>query len=102
MVLALLHQHGIFARFLRWRFLREWGRVSYCVYLIHLGILSATHWALLHSPPRINDWRAALTTLLAAAITWGIAQLSWRFFEKPLIDRGHALSKAQLESSAVV
>jgi len=90
MLVALVHREGILARIFRWRFLRELGRVSYCVYLIHLGILGTCHWVLLHSLPRINDWRGVLTTLLAAGITWGMAQSSWRYFEKPLIDRGHA------------
>jgi peptidoglycan/LPS O-acetylase OafA/YrhL len=89
MMVALIVPGGVVARLARSRILGSWGRVSYCVYLIHLGILGACHMALLHSAPRIDDWRGALTTILAAALTWLIAQLSWRFFEKPLLDRGH-------------
>lgn len=31
MLVALLHNKGIIARIVRWRFLHEWGRVSYCI-----------------------------------------------------------------------
>jgi peptidoglycan/LPS O-acetylase OafA/YrhL len=95
MLAALLEREGVLARVFRWRFLREWGRVSYCVYLIHFGILWTCHRVLLHSLPRITDWRGVLVTLLAAAITWGIAEASWKYFEKPLIERGHAATYAQ-------
>ena len=75
----------------RWSFLRAWGRISYCVYLTHTGILWTCHRILLHSLPRITDGPGVATTALALAITVGIAQISWKYFEKPLIDRGHAM-----------
>jgi peptidoglycan/LPS O-acetylase OafA/YrhL len=87
---VLTNRDGILARVARWPFLRTWGRISYCVYLIHTGVLWGCHRLLLHSLPRINDWQGALTSALALVITVGIAQLSWKYLEKPLIDRGHA------------
>jgi peptidoglycan/LPS O-acetylase OafA/YrhL len=93
LLVALLDRQGILARLMRCRFLREWGRVSYCVYLIHLGILAACSWILLGSLPRIYDWPGVFVTLLSTGMTWGIAQLSWKYFEKPLIDRGHAMTQ---------
>ncbi len=92
LMVALLDCDGILARTMRSRVLGAFGRVSYCVYLIHLGILGACSWLLLHSLPRIYDWPGVLVVLLSTAITWGTAQLSWKYFEKPLIDRGHALT----------
>lgn len=89
-MVALLVPLGLVARMARWRFLQGCGRVSYCLYLTHLAALGAFHWGVLRAPPRINDWRGALTTLVAAAFAWTIAHLSGRFFEKPLIARGHA------------
>ena len=89
--LALTKHDGLVARAARWAFLRAWGRISYCVYLTHTGILWACHRILLHSLRRISDWRGAATTALALAITLGIAQISWKYFEKPLIERGHAM-----------
>jgi peptidoglycan/LPS O-acetylase OafA/YrhL len=90
MIVALVKNEGIVARIARWAFLRAWGRISYCVYLTHTGILWVCHRILLHSLPRITDWPGVATTALALAITAGIAQISWKYFEKPLIDRGHA------------
>lgn len=97
LVVALLDGESLLARVARWRFLREWGRVSYCIYLIHLAILGACHWVLLHSLPRINDWPGVFVSLLAAGLTWGIAQFSWKYFERPQIDRGHTTRYASAE-----
>jgi peptidoglycan/LPS O-acetylase OafA/YrhL len=93
MLIVLLDRENILARITRSGFLREWGRVSYCVYLIHLGILGACSWIFLHSLPRIYDWRGVGVVALAAAISWGLAQLSWKYFEGPLIERGHAITR---------
>lgn len=92
MIVALLAPNSVVARLSRLSFLRDWGRVSYCVYLIHLAMLAFCHLVLLHSLPRISDLPGALTTVLAVALTWLVAQLSWRYFEKPLLDRGHAFT----------
>jgi peptidoglycan/LPS O-acetylase OafA/YrhL len=89
LLLALFERNGGIARFSRWKFLREWGRVSYCIYLLHLGVLGLCHWVLLRSLPSITNWAGVLTTLLAVGLTWSLAQLSWKFFEKPLLNRGH-------------
>jgi peptidoglycan/LPS O-acetylase OafA/YrhL len=99
MMVALMVPGGIVARLSRLGILRNWGRVSYCVYLIHLGILGACHMALLRSSPRIDNWQGTLTTILAAALTWLIAQLSWRFFEKPLLDKGHVYKYESVQAS---
>jgi len=87
---ALLDSRGLVARASRWKFLRECGRVSYCFYLIHLGILGVCHWIFFRTFPHIDDLKGFGVTLLAAGLAWAIAQLSWRYLEKPLIDRGHA------------
>jgi peptidoglycan/LPS O-acetylase OafA/YrhL len=89
---ALLDGRSLVARVARWRFLGECGRVSYCFYLIHLGVLGVCHWAFFRSEPHIDDWRGVGVTLLAAVLAWTMAQLSWKYFEKPLIDQGHAQS----------
>jgi peptidoglycan/LPS O-acetylase OafA/YrhL len=88
-LIALLDSNGLLARAARWRFLRECGRVSYCVYLIHSGIVGMRHWIIFRATPHIDDWPGFLVTVLAAALTWAIALASWRYFEKPLLDRGH-------------
>jgi len=89
LLLALLEPQGMWSRFLDWRFLREMGRLSYCIYLIHFLILGLCHSVILHRSPSIATAAGAAVTLLAFAITYGLAALSWRYFEHPLLRRGH-------------
>jgi peptidoglycan/LPS O-acetylase OafA/YrhL len=97
-LISLLDAKSLLARVARWNFLRECGRVSYCIYLIHLAILGACHWVFFRSRPHFNDWQGFFVTVLAAALTWTIARLSWRYFEKPLIDRGHSYTYGRQSS----
>lgn len=90
LLLAVSNTSGWLARFLRLRFLRELGSVSYCVYLIHLVANVGLHAVLLHHSPRISTVGGALVTVLAVALAYGVAKLSWTFFEGPLQRIGHA------------
>ncbi len=89
LLIALLDGRSFVARAARWRVLGEFGRISYCFYLIHLGILGICHWIFFRSQPHIDDWLGFGVTLVALILAWSLAQLSWKYFEKPLIDRGH-------------
>lgn len=86
---CLLEPRGLWSRFLQWSFLREMGRLSYCIYLIHLLILGLWHALLRHQPPSIATPAAASISFLAFLLTLLLAKLSWHFFEHPLIHRGH-------------
>ena len=86
---CLLEPCGLWSRFLQWSFLREMGRLSYCIYLIHLLVLGLCHTLLRHHRPSIATPSAALISLLAFLLTLLLAKLSWHFFEHPLIHRGH-------------
>ena len=101
MMLALLAPQSFVARLSRLHFLSGWGRISYCVYLIHLAILAFCHLVLLRSIPRISDLPGVLVTILAVGLTWLVAQLSWRYFEKPLLDRGHAFKYEPMKVRSV-
>jgi len=89
-LLAVENRSGWLAGFLRTPLLLELGSVSYCVYLIHLVVNVSLHALLLHHSPRISNLWGVLVTLLALAITYSIAKLSWIYFEGPLQRRGHA------------
>jgi peptidoglycan/LPS O-acetylase OafA/YrhL len=80
---------GVWAATCRWSFLIEMGRVSYCLYVIHQAVNVAVHETLLRATPRADSWRAILVTALAALVAYSLATLSWKFFEHPLIRRGH-------------
>jgi peptidoglycan/LPS O-acetylase OafA/YrhL len=88
LALCLVAPNGLWSRFLRWSFLRAMGRLSYCIYLIHLLILGVCHAVILHRPPSIASGTAAFVTLFAFCLTYFLAFVSWRFFEKPLLRRG--------------
>jgi peptidoglycan/LPS O-acetylase OafA/YrhL len=89
LLLVISQPEGPVARAIRAKWLRHLGGISYCVYLIHLTFNQWAHRILLHSGPRIYDLRGASVTLLAGVLTWLVAALSWKYFEKPLIRRGH-------------
>src|ERR1700693_1397378 len=59
---------------------------GYC----HLAVFLFCHEILLRALPAVTDGKAAGVTFLAAILTYAIAKLSWRFFEQPLLRRGHA------------
>jgi peptidoglycan/LPS O-acetylase OafA/YrhL len=90
LLVVLVDPPGKIAAVARWGFLREMGRLSYCIYLIHLPILGISHALLLHSSRvHIDTLPGVAATILAAMITVAVAKLSWTFLEGPLIHRGH-------------
>jgi peptidoglycan/LPS O-acetylase OafA/YrhL len=86
---CLLEPCGLWSRLLQWSFLREMGRLSYCIYLIHLLLLGLCHALVRHQRPSIATLSAASISLLALLLTLALAKLSWHLFEHPLIHRGH-------------
>ncbi len=90
LLIVLVDTPGKIAALMRWSFLREMGRLSYCIYLIHLPILALCHAVLLHSSrARIDTVPGVLTTVFAAILVYALARLSWTFFEEPLLRQGH-------------
>src|SRR5271168_4330999 len=89
LLLVLSQTGGWVAGLMRWRVLRSLGTVSYCVYVIHTAVNVYAHKLLLGATPQIYNVQGVAVTLMALGLTLGVAALSWRFFEKPLIRRGH-------------
>ncbi len=88
-LIVLAGSEGWIARVMRIGWLRNVGRVSYCMYIIHLVVDLFCHAILLHTRPRIVTLAGAGVSVLAAIITYGIAVVSWRIFEGPLVRIGH-------------
>jgi peptidoglycan/LPS O-acetylase OafA/YrhL len=65
--------------------LRYIGKVSFAVYILHWSVLDVLHRLVLREYPVVNSIPSAAITLLALALSFGIADLSWRFFERPLL-----------------
>jgi peptidoglycan/LPS O-acetylase OafA/YrhL len=89
LLLVISQAGGVVARLVRVTWLRYLGGISYGVYLIHLTINQWAHRLLLNARPRIYDLKGVGVTLLAGAMTLVVASLSWKYFERPLIRRGH-------------
>lgn len=87
---TLLTLEGRWAAFCRRPFLMALGGVSYCMYVIHLAVNFLCHAVLAGSVQGISTWPAFAATIAAGGITWSIAKFSWRFFESPMLRRGHA------------
>lgn len=98
--LAISQPDFLIARIMRWRALRWLGGISYCVYILHDAFNYFAHGILLHADPQIYNLAGIAVTLSALGLTLAVASLSWRFFESPLIRRGHAFSYHTGESAA--
>src|SRR5258708_5659608 len=91
---------GWLAAAMRWRFLGWLGGISYCVYLLHDAFNFFAHAILLHSVPQLYAPSQLTVSILALLGSLGAASLSWRFFEKPLIRRGHSYSYGEAPAGA--
>jgi peptidoglycan/LPS O-acetylase OafA/YrhL len=89
LLITLTDKDGLLGRIFRWRPLRELGKISYCVYIIHQAVSWILFRSILHTEPRFDGWPAIGMSVLSFAATVLIAELSWRYFESPLIHRGH-------------
>jgi peptidoglycan/LPS O-acetylase OafA/YrhL len=90
MLLALANPAGIVARVARSALLRELGRVSYCLYLIHYGLQLLGQTLLSTFVKNVSSWEGIAARAVTAVISYGIARVSWEFFEHPLVKRGRA------------
>jgi peptidoglycan/LPS O-acetylase OafA/YrhL len=90
LLVALVRREGPIARLARLAWLRELGRISYCVYIIHLVVNTLCHAFLRHAPAATTDARGVAVTLFAGFATVGIAWISWKMFEGPLVRLGHS------------
>lgn len=78
------------ARLTRTGWLRELGRVSYCLYIIHSGVAYLFQALLRVGVLHVAVWQSILTNAFASLVAYAIARLSWTYFEHPLLRRGHA------------
>jgi peptidoglycan/LPS O-acetylase OafA/YrhL len=82
-------QSGL-ARVLRLRVLRWLGSIAYGVYLFHYLVVTLIFRELYQSKEmHLHNWGNLGAMAFALAVTIPICQLSWMYFEKPLLQLGH-------------
>lgn len=94
---ALFLDNGLSRALARSRVLIRLGIVSYGIYLIHMPVLGLAHLLCAHQDPRLATFQDAGVNALAAALTIGLAILSWRYFEAPILARSAAVSRGAAE-----
>ncbi len=88
LLIILISPDTPIARLLRTRTLRYFGKISYGVYLFHVFLLDALHYLLLGQAPALGSLAGWSVTLLALVLSVLLGDLSWRRFEKPILDWG--------------
>jgi peptidoglycan/LPS O-acetylase OafA/YrhL len=89
LVLSLVSPRGPIASLARMSWLHELGRVSYCLYIIHQAVNLFCHAILQPTTDSTNGWKVLGVPTIAMILSYGIARLSWTYFEEPLLHRGH-------------
>jgi peptidoglycan/LPS O-acetylase OafA/YrhL len=92
LLLAITSPAGLVARLSRAAWLRELGRVSYCMYLIHRPVQIGLSMLIMHRPPALFNFVDIAVLIGGLALTYGIARVSWVLLEHPLLTIGHRWS----------
>jgi len=72
------------------------GTVAYGLYLFHQPVLGLVYAALGRATAAIRTWTDVAATGLAAVLVLGLARLSWRCFEKPMVKLGHRFTYSKV------
>lgn len=89
LLIAVSSAKGIVPRALRARWLMGLGTLAYCAYLLHFPLIQGGRRVFRVLMPTHPDASFLLGAFAAVALTLVLATLSWRYFEKPMLRRGH-------------
>jgi peptidoglycan/LPS O-acetylase OafA/YrhL len=89
LMMAILPGAARLKRCLRVKYLTGLGTISYGVYLIHGPVYEMSYALLKKESPALRNFSDWGVTVLVIVLTIVIASVSWRFFEKRLVRRGH-------------
>jgi peptidoglycan/LPS O-acetylase OafA/YrhL len=88
-VFLICRPQGALSRFLSTNVMREFGKISYCLYIIHWGIYWMIFRFVLHLRFGELLWVDLAIAPIAFLISWAVATLSWKYFELPILQRVH-------------
>jgi peptidoglycan/LPS O-acetylase OafA/YrhL len=92
LLIAILPGGGIVPRILQNKPLMQMGTLAYCSYLVHVAIMNALRHPLKAHFPQYPVAAWLVGGLLGMALTLVVASLSFKYFERPLLRRGHQYS----------
>jgi peptidoglycan/LPS O-acetylase OafA/YrhL len=92
LLIAILPGGGIVPRILQNQSLMRLGTLAYCSYLIHVAIMNALRHPLKAHFPHYPVAAWLVGGLVGMALTLAVAALSFTYFERPLLRRGHRYS----------
>jgi peptidoglycan/LPS O-acetylase OafA/YrhL len=88
-VMGVTQRDSLISRLLRMRWLMASGVIAYGLYMLHTVFGFYGHALVAPNLPRTALAEGALD-VVCLALSVVFAKWSWKYFEKPLIDRGHA------------
>ncbi len=109
LLLLAVTNRGIVSTVFRFTPLMKLGVLAYGLYLFHQPVLGLVYGLARHASPslKISQWPTVGLTCLSALLVYGLAHLSWTYFEQPLVKRSHryrylppAVAVARKEASA--
>jgi peptidoglycan/LPS O-acetylase OafA/YrhL len=89
LLIAILPGRGIVPRILETRSLMHLGTLAYCGYLVHVAFMNALRHPLKAHFPQYPVAAWLVGGVLGIALTLLVASLSFKYFEQPLLRRGH-------------
>lgn len=88
LLLISIDKNSKMVYFLQNKTLGQIGKYSFGIYIYHYFILGIVHYLVLHQAPQLSNITNLLVTLLALAILYMVAVLSYHLFEKKFIAWG--------------
>ena len=92
LLIAVSSSGGPASRILQNPSLMRLGTLAYCSYLVHVAIMNALRHPLKAHFPEFSVAAWLVGGILGIALTLAVAALSYKYFEKPLLKRGHQYS----------
>ena len=92
LLIAVSSSRGPVSRILQNPSLMRLGTLAYCSYLVHVAIMNALRHPLKAHFPEFPVAAWLVGGILGIGLTLAVAALSYKYFEKPLLKRGHQYS----------